>query len=169
MVPLLCWKSNDALSAQNNLLKHTSQWVLLILAYMYWTLEAERKTVHTHAVMHAHMQPTKIQTKACLIQTITGFSQDLQPHFRYCTLFQVMSFVWNLVEYEKCCRFSTQWIHENKQKPNCWPWCWSFILGDSDCKFLVPCGHPNKLKSFTLGDMNWKTQLWHISDPIFSL
>ena len=88
MVHLLCCKSNDALSAQNNPLKHTSQSVLLILAYMYWTLEAERKTVRTHAVMYAHQK-----TKACLIQTITGFSRDMQPHFCYCTLFQVMSFV----------------------------------------------------------------------------
>jgi len=59
MVHLLCCKSNDALSAQNNLLKHTSQSVLLILAYMYWTLEAERKTVRTHAVMYAHQKTNK--------------------------------------------------------------------------------------------------------------
>ena len=118
--------------------------------------------------MHTHMQPTqkKIKKKSCLIQIVMGFSWDLQPHFRYCTLFQVMSFVWSSVESERRGLFLTQWIHKNKQKPNCWPWCWSFILGDSDCKFLVPRGHPNKL-SFILGEMNWKT--WHLHDSIFVL
>ena len=118
--------------------------------------------------MHTHMQPTqkKIPQKSCLIQIVMGFSWDLQPHFRYCTLFQVMSFVWSSVESERRGLFLTQWIHKNKQKPNCWPWCWSFILGDSDCKFLVPRGPPNKL-SFILGEMNWKT--WHLHDSIFVL
>ena len=41
-----------------------------------------------------------------LMQIGMGFSRDLQPRFRYCSLLPAMSFVRSAVEFERCCEFS---------------------------------------------------------------
>ena len=52
-----------------------------------------------------------------------GFLWDFQPHFHYCLLLLVKSYVWSLVEFQRCEFLKLQdehmKVHENKQKPYC--------------------------------------------------
>ena len=57
-----------------------------------------------------------------------------------------------------------EWQEGNKQRPNCWQWCQSFILGDSKWKF-VQVGYPVHLLSpsvicFCVGQQKFSKIIW---------
>ena len=122
--------------------------------------------------------------------------RDLQPHFRYCLLLPAMSFVWSLVEFEKCCEFSVmRWTHGSCMKINKSPTVsngvgassfeiWtanlaqsltmgtltnskSFIFGDSNLKVIYPVGI--QMQTFLTLDILKKIMLLFFSDKNYNL